>query len=206
MFYKKRRLTMTNENKQKQQNSTTEKISEAITPKDQEEVLLEYQDYQKLTKELAEMEQKANEHKEAMLRAKADLENMQRRVEKEIANAHKYGLEKFAGDLLAVVDSLEQGLNTCRESLAKTGDTLLNSVGNGMEMTINILLSVFKKFGIEQINPLGEDFNHDFHEAISTLESADAKPNSVIQVLQKGYTLNGRLMRPALVIVAKTKD
>lgn len=166
---------------------------------------LEHPNYKQLEEKLTAAEVKANDYWNAMLRAKAELENVARRSERDIANAHKYALEKFTNELLAVIDSLEQGLISCKEAINKTqeSNTLLISMCNGMELTLNMFLGTCKKFGIEQINPLGNEFNPELHQAISTIEDQNAKSHTVLQVLQKGYLLNGRLIRPALVVVSK---
>jgi len=167
--------------------------------------ILEHPSYKQLADKLTAEELKANDYWNAMLRAKAELENVARRSERDIANAHKYALEKFVGELLGVIDSLEQGLVSCKDAINKNSEsnTLLISMCNGMELTLNMFLNTCKKFGVEQINPLNEEFNHDFHQAISTVEDPNAKANTIVQILQKGYLLNGRLIRPALVVVAK---
>lgn len=167
--------------------------------------ILEHPSYKQLQEKLNETENKANDYWNTVLRSKAELENAIRRAERDVSNAHKYALEKFVSELLAVIDSSEQGLISCKEAINKNqeNNTLLINMYNGMELTTNMLLNVCKKFGVEQINPLGDEFNPDLHQAISTIEDPNAKTNTVIQILQKGYLLNGRLVRPALVVVAK---
>jgi molecular chaperone GrpE len=183
------------------------------TKKDWQKVMAEkpqpvinHPDYKKLQEKLTEAEAKINEHWNEVLRAKADLQNVQRRAEQDIAKAHKYGLEKFALELLPIVDSLERGLNSCDEKLTHTDENnvLLKNMRHGMELTINMFLKTLQKFGIEQVDPVGKDFNPELHEAMSIKEDPNLKPNTIVEVIQKGYTLNGRLLRPALVIVAKT--
>jgi molecular chaperone GrpE len=184
----------------------TDKLNEQLDPEKTDDLhVLEHPSYKQLMEKLNETEVKANDYWNTMLRAKAELENIARRTERDITNAHKYALEKFASELLTVIDSLEQGLFSCKEALNKNpeNNTLLISMCNGMELTTNMFLSVCKKFGIEQLNPLGDDFNPELHQAISTIEDPSAKPNTIIQILQKGYLLNGRLIRPALVTVTK---
>lgn len=184
--------------KKEQQVNSDEKKAE-------EKPVLEHPDYKQLADKLTAAEIKANDYWNAMLRAKAELENVARRAERDIANAHKYALEKFAGELLSVIDSLEQGLASCKEALSKAQEdnTLLISMCNGMELTLDMFLNTCKKFAVEQVNPLGSEFSPELHQAISTVEDQNVKANTVIQVLQKGYLLNGRLIRPALVVVAK---
>jgi len=146
---------------------------------------------------LQEAERKAQEHHDAWMYAKAEGENIRRRALEDMDKARKFALEKFSGELLAVKDSLEAALNV--ESAT------LESYKNGVELTLKQLSSVFEKFNLVEINPLGEKFDPNKHQAISVIE-ADAEPNTVISVLQKGYVLNDRILRPALVMVAKAKS
>ena len=146
---------------------------------------------------LQEAERKAQEHHDAWMYAKAEGENIRRRALEDMDKARKFALEKFSGELLAVKDSLEAALNV--ESAT------LESYKNGVELTLKQLSSVFEKFNLVEINPLGEKFDPNKHQAISAIE-ADAEPSTVISVLQKGYSLNDRVLRPALVMVAKAKS
>src|SRR5450830_654236 len=145
---------------------------------------------------IAELEAQVAEQQAAVLYAKAEGENIRRRAADDIDKARKFALEKFSGELLAVRDSLEAALNI------ETGT--LESYKNGVEITVKQLSNVFEKFHIVEINPVGEKFDPNKHQAISQVE-ADAEPNTVVSVLQKGYTLNERVLRPALVMVAKAK-
>ena len=146
---------------------------------------------------LKKAELAAQEHHDAWLRAKADAENIRKRAQADITSAHKYAIDNFATDLLPVRDSLEA-------ALATTSATLEN-MHSGVELTLKQLSSVFEKFKIVEINPAGVKFDPHQHQAISTVES-DAEPNTVVQVFQKGYLLNERVMRPAMVSVAKAKS
>ena len=139
----------------------------------------------------------AAEHHDAWLRAKADSENMRKRAQTDIANAHKYAIENFSSELLTVMDSLEA-------SLAVENATVEN-FKNGMELTLKQLTTAFEKFNIKVINPDGEKFDPHQHQAMSTVDS-DLAPNTVVHVMQKGYVLNDRIIRPALVTVSKAKD
>jgi molecular chaperone GrpE len=144
---------------------------------------------------LRQAELNAQEHHDAWLRAKAETENVRRRALEEVEKARKYALDKFAGDLLAVKDSLEAAL--------ATGDNVsLESLKSGVELTLKQLVSVFEKHAIKEINPLGEKFDPNLHQAIG-MEEGDGEPNTVASVLQKGYLLNERVIRPALVKVVK---
>jgi molecular chaperone GrpE len=150
-----------------------------------------------LAEQLRELELKATEHHDAWLRAKADAENIRKRAQEDVAKAHRYGAERFATELLAVKDSLEAALATENASP--------ESLRGGVELTLRQLEAVFEKQSIRAINPVGEKFDPHRHQAISTLPS-DKEPNTVINVLQKGYLLHDRVLRPALVTVAKAKD
>jgi molecular chaperone GrpE len=139
----------------------------------------------------------AQEHHDAWLRAKADADNIRKRAQADIASAHKYAIENFSTELLAVRDSLEAALTV--------STITIDNLKNGVELTLKQLSSVFDKFSIAEINPAGQKFDPRRHQAISTVES-DAEPNTVVQVFQKGYLLNDRVIRPAMVSVAKAKS
>lgn len=141
-------------------------------------------------------ERKAQEHYDAWMYAKAESENIRRRAQDDTEKARKFALEKFSSELLAVKDSLEAALTV--------ETATLESYKNGVELTLKQLASVFEKFNVVEMNPSGEKFDPHKHQAISLVE-AEAEPNTVVQVLQKGYTLHDRVLRPALVMVAKPK-
>jgi len=149
-------------------------------------------------KQLAAAEEKANQYWERILRQQAEMDNLHRRVERDVANAHKYALEKFVSELLPIVDSLERAMATHGNEESGAG-TLLD----GVNLTLKMFYAALEKFGVQQVDPVGQPFNPELHQAVSTQVDCDAKPGSVISVLQKGYLLNNRLVRPALVIVAK---
>ena len=144
---------------------------------------------------------KADEHWDKLLRTQAEMENMRKRFERDLENAHKYGLEKFARELLPVKDSLEMGL----AAISGESDDIAR-LREGVELTLNMLVTALEKSGIKEINPVDEPFDPTFHQAMSMQESPDAAPNTVLTVMQKGYQLNDRLIRPAMVIVAKAPD
>ena len=146
---------------------------------------------------LRQAELKAEEHHDAWLRAKAEADNVRKRAQLDIANAHKYATEIFALDLLPVKDSLEATL--AAENAA------LEALKSGVELTLKQLSTVFEKANLKEVNPAGEKLDPHRHQAISMLPS-DKEPNTVINVLQKGYLLHDRVIRPALVTVAKAKD
>lgn len=145
---------------------------------------------------LKQAELLAQEHHDAWLRAKADAENIRKRAQEDIAKAHKFAVDGFSSEMLAVKDSLEAAL--------ANRDTTIDTIVSGVELTLKQLASVFEKFNIAEIYPVGEKFDPHRHQAMSMVE-ADAEPNTVVMVLQKGYLLNDRVLRPALVTVAKTK-
>ena len=145
---------------------------------------------------LKQAELLAQEHHDAWLRAKADAENIRKRAQEDIAKAHKFAVDGFSSEMLAVKDSLEAAL--------ANRDTTIDNIISGVELTLKQLVAAFGKFNIAEINPLGEKFDPHKHQAMSMVE-ADAEPNTVVMVLQKGYQLHDRVLRPALVTVAKAK-
>ena len=149
-----------------------------------------------LTEQLRQTELKAAEHHDAWLRAKAETENVRRRAQDDIAKAGKFAADKFAQAMLPVKDSLEAAL--------ATDNATLESLKQGVELTLKQLVSAFQSANVTEVNPLGEKFDPNKHQAISAVE-ADGEPNTVINVLQKGYLLHERTIRPALVVVSKAK-
>ena len=150
-----------------------------------------------LEEQLKRAEAAAAEHRDAFLRAKAEGDNIRKRAQIEVTNAHKFAIENFAAELLAVKDSLEAALAAQNASA--------ESLKSGAELTLKQLVSVFERFKVSEINPQGQKFDPHRHQAIGTVE-ADAEPNTVVQVLQKGYLLSDRVIRPALVMVSKAKE
>jgi molecular chaperone GrpE len=148
----------------------------------------------------AELAQLQTGVRDAQLRAQAEIENVRRRTEMDIEKAHKFALEKFANELLPVIDSLERALE-----LANKEDEKSASMVEGIELTLKSLLGAVRKFGVEVVGETGVPFNPEVHQAMSMMESEDFEPNHVMMVMQRGYTLNGRLLRPAMVAVAKAK-
>ncbi len=147
---------------------------------------------------LLSSETKVKEQQESVLRAKAEVENMRRRTEQEMDKARKYALNKFTEELLPVIDNLERAIQA-----ADTENEAVKPIVEGVELTHKTFIDVLGKFGVKEINPEGEAFNPELHQAMSIQESADHEPNTVIFVMQKGYELNGRVVRPAMVMVAK---
>ncbi|MBL4744237.1 MAG: nucleotide exchange factor GrpE [Cycloclasticus sp.] len=150
--------------------------------------------------ELESAKARADENWEQLLLAKADVENVRRRAQQDVEKAHRFSIEKFAKDLLPVVESLEMGLAAVND---ESGDA--TALREGMELTYKQLIASLEKSGVEQVNPEGEAFNPAFHQAISMVPSPDHAANTVIQVFQKGYTLNKRLLKPAMVIVSQAQ-
>jgi molecular chaperone GrpE len=150
-----------------------------------------------LEAKLAEAQALAEKHKDEWLRAKAETENIRRRAAEDVLKAQKFGVEKMADSLLAVKDSLDAAL--------VVENTSIESFKEGVELTARQLTSVFEKFSIVEINPMGAKFDPGKHQAIAALES-DTEPNTVLNVMQKGYTLHDRVLRPALVSVSKAKS
>ena len=146
----------------------------------------------------ASLETQVEELKEALIRSQADLQNVRRRAERDVENAHKYAVEKFVKDLLAVLDSMDRALE-----LAETTESFDASMIEGIQMTHKLLLDTAGKHGVELINPVAEAFDPQEHQAMSMVESADHDPNTVIAVMQKGYKLEGRVIRAAMVMVTK---
>lgn len=151
-----------------------------------------------LKKALLEAQEKAESNWERLLRKEADLQNVQRRAEQDVENARKSATERFAAELVSVMDSLEQGLHYTEQ-----GNPNLDAIVEGTKLTKTSLQNVFQKFGITTIEPLGEAFDPTYHEALTMQETDKMDPNKVLQVIQKGYVMNGRLLRPARVIVSK---
>jgi molecular chaperone GrpE len=154
-------------------------------------------DIEALTAELANARQAAEENWNRLLRMQAELDNLRKRTAREVENAYKYSLDGFMRDLLPVIDSLELGINAADTS----GDAA--GLRQGMELTLKMILDTVARYGVEPIAPLGEKFNPELHEAVSVQEGSGTDAGTVITVVQRGYRLNNRLIRPAKVVVAK---
>ena len=164
--------------------------------------LLEHPSYIELQNKLVEAEEKASQNWDRALRIQAEMDNMQRRVERDIANAHKFALEKFVNELLPVIDTLERAIDHHGDDDSDS-DGGSSTVIEGVSLTLKMLLAVMQKFTVDQINPELQSFNPELHQAVAAQDDASVKPGTVLTVMQKGYTLNGRLVRPALVVVSK---
>lgn len=159
---------------------------------DQSQPLEEQGDHQ-----VEELQQKLSTLGEQLLREQAEMQNVRRRAQRDIESAHKYALEKFATELLSVVDNLERAIDAIDED-----DESQKSVAEGLELTLKSFSEVLAKYNVEAVEPQGQPFDADLHQAVSTVPNKDVEPNTVINVFQKGYTLNGRLIRPAMVVVS----
>jgi len=147
---------------------------------------------------LSEAQATIKEQQDSVLRAHAEMENARRRAEAEVEKARKFALERFAGELLPVVDNLERAIE-----MSDSENEAIKPLLEGVEMTHRTFINTIEKFGLSLIDPQGETFNPDLHQAMSMQESAEAEPNTVIAVMQKGYQINGRLLRPAMVMVSR---
>ena len=151
-----------------------------------------------LEAQLEAAQAKAAENWDQFIRAKAEMDNLRRRNAKDLENAHKFGIEKFVTELLPVLDSMSLGL--------AAEDASAESLREGMELTMNMLVKMMENLGIEEIDPMNEKFDAEKHQAMSMQPNADVEPNTVIGVMQKGYSLNDRLIRPAMVMVSKAVE
>lgn len=155
---------------------------------------------EELTRMLEAEGKKAEENWSALLRTQAEMENLRKRSARDLENAHKFGLERLVSELLPVKDSLELGIAAASEG---DGNAEVAQLKEGVELTLKMFNTALDKFGVEEVDPHGEAFNPDYHQAMSMQESKDKDAGTVLTVVQKGYLLNGRLVRPALVIVSK---
>lgn len=174
-------------------NTEPDRADEEVAANDADETAVD--ESRDVTDEVTELEKKVEENWDRYLRAAAELENVRKRAMRDVENAHKYAIERFAADLLAVCDSLEM-------ALAAEGEPSIESLREGSEATLKLLLTTMQRFGIEEIDPLGEPFDPAQHEAMTMQPSNEVEPGTVLTVFQKGYSLNGRLLRPARVVVA----
>ena len=147
---------------------------------------------------VAQLQQEVLDYRDSALRAQADAQNVKRRAEQDVEKAREFALQQFSRELLAVVDNLERTLEA-----TAGGDDAVKPITEGVELTLKSLLDALKKFNIEPVDPQGEPFDPNLHQAMSMVENNEVEPNTVIAVMQKGYTLNGRLLRPAMVMVSK---
>lgn len=163
--------------------------------------MINHDEYTALQRELEQALAQAEDNWNQFLRAKAEMENLRRRTQRDLENAYKYGLEKFARELLPVRDSLEMGVAAAQKEAADAAKLL-----EGSELTLKMLSTALEKYDIKEVDPIGDKFNPDLHEAMATQPSSEAEPNTVMQVIQKGYLLNDRVIRPAMVIVSRAAE
>ena len=180
---------MTKKKEQKTQKNTSNKAKDEISDISKTE---------DLESQLEEAQQSAKDNWDKLLRSQAEMENLKRRTSKDLENAHKFALDGFVKALLEVNDSLSMGLKSAQDEKA----TLENTI-EGLELTNKVFSSTLAKFGVETVSPVGEKFNPELHEAVTMVPMPDNKSNTVLEVIQTGFTLNGRLVRPALVIVVQ---
>ncbi len=169
--------------------------SEEAVPKDEQAC----DELGQLQEQLEAAQADAAMARDELLRVQAEMQNLRRRTEQDIEKAHKYGQEKFSVELLGVMDNLERSSAAAAES----EDEAVKAIKEGVELTLKGFIDCFKRFNIEPVDPLGEPFDPQLHQAMSIQENPDAEPNTVIAVMQKGYTLHGRVIRPAMVMVSK---
>lgn len=179
-----------------QTSETVEEVTESSQQMDEQEARITA-----LEEALAAAQATIAEQKDSVLRAKADSENARRRAEAEVEKARKFALERFAGELLPVADNLERALQ-----LADTQNEAIKPMIDGIDITLKSFISTIEKFGMKVIDPQGEAFNPELHQAMSMQESADFAPNTVMAVMQKGYEISGRLLRPAMVMVSRAPE
>lgn len=196
---------MSNEEKKVQDEQLQQDTVNAAETESAEEQVVEMTAEELQAARIAELEAalltseaKVKEQQDSVLRARADIDNMRRRTEQEIDKARKFALNKFAEELLPVIDNMERAIE-----MADKSDEAIKPMLEGVELTLKTMTDTVEKFGLKQIDPMGEAFNPEFHQAMSIQESAEHEPNTVILVMQKGYELNGRVVRPAMVMVSK---
>ncbi len=185
-------------NQEQELEQSAELINDAQQTPDAAEPAVATDELSALQQQLSAAEAAAQEEKDRALRIAAEMENLRRRAAQDVEKAHKFALEKFTGELLTVIDSLERALE-----LADRNNETLKPMMEGVELTLRAMLTTVGKFGVEQVNPMGDAVDPNRHQAISMVENGNVAPNSVMAVMQKGYELNGRVIRPAMVMVAR---
>jgi len=190
-------------NTDENRNEQVDELKEAAEASVEEAQTGESEAEQNEVSELDALSAQLQDSQEQMLRLQAEMQNVRRRAEMDVEKAHKFALEKFVKELLPVADSLEKAVEST-EGHEDAGE-LVASIRQGVEMTLSLFVSSLKKFNVEPLNPVGEPFDPQQHEAMSMVPAPDAEPNSVVAVIQKGYLLNGRVVRPAMVMVAKAQ-
>ena len=197
---------MANEDKAPEAEATEQTVAEEVTVDEQaatesdplaEEGSPELLSLAELMSQLEVSQAEAAALKDQILRGQAETQNIRRRAEQDVEKAHKFGVEKFATEMLGVVDNLERAIEAAGD------DEAVKPMREGVEMTLSMFLGSVKKFNLEQVDPVGQPFDPSLHEAMSMVEVPNSEPNMVVAAMQKGYTLNSRLIRPAMVMVSK---
>lgn len=188
------------ERSEQQSSSAEENLVNEVA--DDSEQLAEEQEEESIESLKAALAAAESKLRDEALRAQAEIQNIRRRAERDVESAHKFGQEKLVKDLLAVVDSLERGIQAIDEQEGEQS-AAVKTIRDGSELTLKMFLDTLARFQIKPIDPLGEPFDPKFHEALSMVPNPDAEPNSVMAVVQKGFTLHDRLIRPAMVVVVK---
>jgi molecular chaperone GrpE len=186
------------------QDTIDEIVAEAVASAEAGEATAEQADdspTDSLEAKVAALTEQLANAKDDQLRVQAEMQNLRRRAERDVESAHKFGLEKIINGLLPVLDNLDRAIGAVPEESA--GDDGVKALLEGVELTRKTALDVLTRFSVDVLEPFGEPFDPQFHEAMTMVPSPTAEPNSVIDVLQKGYTLNGRLLRAAMVVIAK---
>tara|TARA_Y100000758_G_scaffold80641_1_gene54596 strand:- start:2755 stop:3402 length:648 start_codon:yes stop_codon:yes gene_type:complete len=183
---------MTEENLDPQETKAEEMSAEEVTDATLGEAL----------KKLVDAEEVASRANDDLLRVQAEMQNLRRRSEQDIEKAHKYSQEKFSTELLSVMDNLERAL----AAAANHEDDTVKAIYEGVDLTLKSFTDCFNRFHIEAVDPMGEPFDPQLHQAMTIIENAEVEPNTVIEVMQKGYTLHGRVIRPAMVVVSKEPE
>jgi molecular chaperone GrpE len=178
---------------QTEQQGTLDEVNAEI-----EAELLDELDQEPEQSETEQLQQQVASANDQVLRVQAEMQNLRRRAERDVENAHKYALDKFAPELLPVVDNLERAL-----AAIDGDDAGQKAVAEGIELTLKTFVDVLVRYKVEAVDPAGQPFDAELHQAVSMVPNADIEPNTVMDVFQKGYTLNGRLLRPAMVVVSK---
>ena len=183
---------MNEENLDLQETNTEERSTEEVTDATLVEAL----------KKIVDAEEVATRANDDLLRVQAEMQNLRRRSEQDIEKAHKYSQEKFSTELLSVMDNLERAL----AAAANHEDEIVKAIYEGVDLTLKSFTDCFNRFHIEAVDPMGEPFDPQLHQAMTIIENGEVEPNTVIEVMQKGYTLHGRVIRPAMVVVSKEPE
>ena len=191
---------MSEENPDPQETKAEEMSSEEVTDATLEEAT--DATLEEALKKLVDAEEVASRANDDLLRVQAEMQNLRRRSEQDIEKAHKYSQEKFSTELLSVMDNLERAL----AAAANHEDDTVKAIYEGVDLTLKSFTDCFNRFHIEAVDPMGEPFDPQLHQAMTIIENAEVEPNTVIEVMQKGYTLHGRVIRPAMVVVSKEPE